>query len=283
MLRGFVTAAAALSIVIILRGRLHRPLPPTLNAEPLARIPDWPILILAGMTVWIGQILGASSTAMLLSLGPDASASLRGTALLMCGGYLGAAVASAFVLGLLPGIGSLIGLQAPPSPRTGLMRGAIALLLAAPIVMTAGWLAAITAELFSGRSPPMIAHKTLELLTAPAPGEQRVWWWLTVSGVILGAPVFEELIYRGFLQTSIRRAFLRAEGRAPARAGWAAIIITSLIFALMHANVAAWHALATLFVLSLAFGIAFERTRSLWTTITMHALFNALNITLATL
>jgi hypothetical protein len=54
---------------------------------------------------------------------------------------------------------------------------------------------------------------------------------------------------------------------------WAAIVITSSAFALVHPL---WMA-PIIFFLSLCLGYTYERTGNLWATITMHATFNALN------
>ena len=54
---------------------------------------------------------------------------------------------------------------------------------------------------------------------------------------------------------------------------WAAIAMTSLVFALVHPL---WMA-PIIFFLSLCLGYGYERTGSLWTSITIHALFNLLN------
>ena len=59
-------------------------------------------------------------------------------------------------------------------------------------------------------------------------------------------------------------------------------VIASVIFALAHLTVVPPHGLAALFVLSLGFGWAYEKTGSLWAPFTMHALFNAGNLILAT-
>ena len=53
---------------------------------------------------------------------------------------------------------------------------------------------------------------------------------------------------------------------------WAAIVVTSVAFAAIHET---WTA-PLIFVLSLCLGYAYERTGSLWTSITIHLLFNAI-------
>lgn len=105
------------------------------------------------------------------------------------------------------------------------------------------------------------------------------------------APVTEELLFRGHLQTALRRLFagrprmlpppLPIDGAAivaapidPATAAWTAwpaILLTSIVFALIHPL---WSA-PPIFLLSLALGYAYERTNNLWTPIFMHMIFNA--------
>ena len=58
--------------------------------------------------------------------------------------------------------------------------------------------------------------------------------------------------------------------------GWMAVILTSVLFALVHQL---WTAPA-IFVLSVGMGYAYERTGSLWASITMHFLFNGIQLAL---
>lgn len=111
------------------------------------------------------------------------------------------------------------------------------------------------------------------------------------------APPFEELLFRGHLQTLLRRMFHRMANRRPlstseddraislppptAPQTWAAIVMTSLIFASVHPT---W-SMPVIFVLALCLGYAYERTGNLWVSITIHAGFNTIStvIFLATL
>jgi membrane protease YdiL (CAAX protease family) len=86
--------------------------------------------------------------------------------------------------------------------------------------------------------------------------------------LILIASVFEEMLFRGILQSVIR-------GLTPGP--WEAIVITSVFFALSHP----WTHLPALFVLSCCMGYAYEKSGSLLRPIFIHALFNAANITAA--
>lgn len=66
------------------------------------------------------------------------------------------------------------------------------------------------------------------------------------------------------------------EARVPAWPSWVAIVITSILFALVHPL---WTA-PLIFALSLCLGYAYERTNNLWVSITMHALFNGVSTAL---
>lgn len=132
---------------------------------------------------------------------------------------------------------------------------------AATALARAGWMA----------PPDGPAHETLRMLVDE--GTFSPVWWTTTLMVVFAAPLLEELIHRGFLQT----AFGHATGRP-----WAGIVLSSVVFALIHMGAAPVYALPGLFALSLGLGWAFERTRRLAVPVAMHGAFNALNIIAAT-
>jgi len=91
---------------------------------------------------------------------------------------------------------------------------------------------------------------------------------VALFSILIFAPFFEELMFRGFLQTLLRKYI------GPK----ASILITSLAFAFFHFtprqsmnNIAI---ITALFALSLYLCIAYEKRRSLMTTISAHAAFN---------
>ncbi len=148
--------------------------------------------------------------------------------------------------------------------------GLLAFLLTFPVVALVGSLAAGAHAGITGEPPEQLAHPTLQALSGNL-GDP--WAWVLIAGVVLGAPIVEEILYRGFLQSAMLRAF---------KSPWVAITLTSLVFTLAHApGGVPWYALVTLFILSIALGLAFERTRHLGVPIVMHIAFNALNIALA--
>lgn len=122
-----------------------------------------------------------------------------------------------------------------------------------------------------------------------------------VIGACVIAPLFEELLFRGYLQTLIRRMLYRIFTRQPGPFGfpvvsevsnlangplvpaepppptaaqtWSAIVITSMVFASVHP---AWSQ-PVIFLLAVCLGYAYERTGNLWVPITIHAGFNTLS------
>ncbi|MEX2673707.1 MAG: type II CAAX endopeptidase family protein [Phycisphaeraceae bacterium] len=74
-----------------------------------------------------------------------------------------------------------------------------------------------------GEPAPRVAHQTLRvLLEATGPTA----WGLIFTAVVL-APIFEEILFRGLLQTALRHSGLVTNR-------WLVIIITTAFFALMH-------------------------------------------------
>jgi len=88
---------------------------------------------------------------------------------------------------------------------------------------------------------------------------------LVVLAVVV-APLTEEMIFRGLFQTMIRSYLGRP---------WLAIVVTSVLFAMVHGDLAHWPAL---FILALGLGYAYERSGSLFRPIFMHAMFNGLAV-----
>lgn len=221
-----------------------------------------------------GSVVGVAAAMPIVGIGPD---------------ELTSAVDSPKFLGVVSLVTYLIGVPvaavaaavvAPIAPAAGLKLrfrdlwvGLLAFLWAIPVVQGASIASAL---IFSalGSTPDTVAHEALDAIMA-APGDP--WTWATIASVTIGAPVFEEIMFRGFLQTAVRTW---------TGSGWTAVVLTSLVFAASHAAVVGvdgLYALAGLCALSLAMGAAFERTRSLGVPILMHVLFNTANVGLALL
>jgi uncharacterized protein len=78
---------------------------------------------------------------------------------------------------------------------------------------------------------------------------------------MLAAPVVEELLFRGFLQSAVRTVFGKLK----------AILISGFLFALIHLNA---HVFLQIFILGLLLAYLFEKTGSLIAPITVHICHN---------
>lgn len=125
--------------------------------------------------------------------------------------------------------------------------------------------------IFIGHAVPTIAHEAL------IPIRDEPWDPLKIGLIltaVLLAPVVEELLFRGLLQTSLQQSGL-------VRNRWGAIVITAVLFAAVHAGIAQLMALPALFVLALGLGYAYERSGSLFSSMLIHGTFNAVQIAIA--
>jgi membrane protease YdiL (CAAX protease family) len=105
-------------------------------------------------------------------------------------------------------------------------------------------------------------HELLEIMDKSPGPLMRI---LIAFGAIIVAPLFEEFLFRAHLQTLLSRV---------TRQPWIAVIITSILFSLVHH----WSIWLPIFTLSLCLGYMYERTANLWVTILMHAMFNGFSI-----
>ena len=228
------------------------------------------VWVIAALGVWT---LWALSAGVLMSLSSDRTEpgdALRSMALVGVGahliGILGAVV-------LVRGLARRVRRSPFVAHPVDALVGVGGLLLAFPVLYVVGAAAhAVASRVAAARgipAPDTLGHSTLRALTESDPS---VWVWVVIADVALLAPVFEEIVYRGFLQTGLVRLL---------RSPMAGIVLTSAIFALMHAGAVPSYALATLFVLSIGFGIVYERTGRIGAPIAMHAAFNGLNLLIA--
>ena len=151
--------------------------------------------------------------------------------------------------------------------------GAVGFLIAIPLIQTGAILGQAVQQWLSPTPPNLIAHETLDALVSMTPD---IWWWMVAANAVIGAPIIEEILYRGFLQQALRRGGVGT---------WPAIVLTGSIFALMHYTVlppdTAISALTALLLLAIALGMIRERTGLIAPCIIAHAMFNALNLGLA--
>ncbi len=180
--------------------------------------------------------------------------------------------------GMLPAIG-YAGVRASAAVRGGIRGWAFA----SPVLPTlertlAALLFVIPATLLTltvgtwistqlGHPPDPIAHDLLKTMLEAR--DQRLVWAFVVSAVVV-APLLEEIIFRGLVQTTLLHMNI-----LPGR--WAVVVASAALFAIVHFGMT-WIALVGLFVLAMGMGYLYERTGSLWSCVIIHAAFNALNV-----
>src|SRR5665213_2184260 len=187
-----------------------------------------------------------------------------------------------------------------------LLPGIVKGILAAMVVLPPTYLFSVLTDNvyrhFHYQHPP--EHQLLKVMSEPA--KPAVQWMLILAAALV-APLWEEFLFRGHIQTLIRRTLVTlSTRRPPGMEGlggyaplnvplnpqstvlsyesqnvnptyvwqtWVAIIMTSCIFALMHPM---WMR-PPIFVLALGLGYCYERTGNLWANITVHCLFNSVS------
>jgi len=150
--------------------------------------------------------------------------------------------------------------------------GLAAVVAVLPVMFALTQICSLLGLLLLGEAPPAIGHELLAVLRESDSTQATAL--LLMSAIVL-APLFEEVIFRGLLQTSL----LSVLG-PPQR--WTVILIAAGVFTFIHMGVA-WQVLPALFVLGIVLGWLYEKTGSLLPGVTTHAAFNAVNVVLATL
>jgi uncharacterized protein len=92
------------------------------------------------------------------------------------------------------------------------------------------------------------------------------WWLLALVVVGIGAPLSEELLFRGFLQPALLQTRLGF---------WGASAVTTTLWTAMHAGYSLV-GLTEVFLIGLMFCLMLRRTGSLRVTIAVHAIYNTL-------
>lgn len=146
----------------------------------------------------------------------------------------------------------------------------ISWILSYPLVIVISQLVAIMVAFFyQNVEPQQVAVQLIKDATVSKP-----LFICMALLVIFVVPLIEELLFRGFLQNWLKRFFHPI----------AAIVLTSGIFAVFHFSsqqgMGNIELLTALFVLSCFLGFIYERQKSIWAPISLHAIFNAVSILL---
>lgn len=154
----------------------------------------------------------------------------------------------------------------PPRPLRDSYVVLVALFCALPMVLGCNVLVTWMGEGWFGITPPEVGHDLLREL-----GKTESTW--TMAGLLLSAvilaPLLEECIFRGFIQTCLQ------EGLGWSRR-WYAILMVSFAFTAMHTGIP-WQFWPSIFILSMVMGWVYERTGRLTISILVHVGFNAIN------
>jgi hypothetical protein len=211
----------------------------------------WQVLILGFF--FIGQ-LGLPVLFGILGLNP-ASFNVRVQAFFVLGSYLLMAYGSLLVLYL--SIKSFLPL---PEDWFGLkwrsnwiLWGLGGYLVALPLVIL---VSLFNQQLWQGQGG------SNPILSLALEGRDNVALLVFFLTACVAAPVFEEMIFRGFLLSSLTR-YLPV---------WGAILVSSLLFAIAHLSLSEVLPLATL---GLVLGVVYTRSRNLLASMLLHGLWNA--------
>jgi membrane protease YdiL (CAAX protease family) len=157
-------------------------------------------------------------------------------------------------------LGSVFGIDKMPVGRS-LLLGISLLISAYPTVFAVGVLTSVLLKI----NPSTDVQEVMRIFENATAVTQRIPIILLAVAI---APVAEELAFRGYLYGVIKRFF----GAVPA------LLLSGILFALIHLNLPSFF---PLLVLGWVFALAYELSGSLLVPMTMHALFNALNLILA--
>lgn len=158
---------------------------------------------------------------------------------------------------------------APPHFAQDIGYGLYSLLFAFPLFLITSTVldAFIRIVLHIQELPDQVAVRFLKMTFA-----SPLYFSLTALSLILFVPCIEELLFRGFLQSWLRKRI----GPRPA------IVLTALGFSFFHyagdQGAANLLVIGSLFPLALFLGFIYERQNSLLASITLHASFNGISI-----
>jgi membrane protease YdiL (CAAX protease family) len=156
-------------------------------------------------------------------------------------------------------LNSLAGLSKMSFSRA-LFTGVVLLIAAYPPIA----LADVIAQNFFGGGTKSSRQQIVDLFTGSETIRDRV---LIIFLAVVIAPIFEEFVFRFFLYGVFKRYF-----------GWfVALLLNALLFGLVHMHLPSFVAL---FVLGGCLTVAYEWSGSLLVSMTMHAFFNAIMLTI---
>jgi len=229
------------------------------------------LLLLCGATVIGAMMVGGAFVSLLKPEWRGVHETTQATAVVM-----GLQYAFAIVIAVL--LARLVATSAKSSGLAFTARslpwGLVGGVLAWPAVIAASLGFVAVHRHLGYAQPDVLGHDTLRQISE---NRNDPWAWGLAFMAIVAAPIVEEIVYRGFLQSALLKMF---------GSPWVAIILTSTAFGAVHmvgAQSVQWYSAATVGVLGLCCGIAFEHRKEIGVPIMMHVLFNLTNVVLALL
>jgi membrane protease YdiL (CAAX protease family) len=144
-----------------------------------------------------------------------------------------------------------------------LLTGIVNLLSVWPLMLAMILVTAYFGRLIWGQEYQIQQHEELKQITETSDVLLQILIFVQAVAI---APLLEETLFRGLFQTMVRSLL---------GGPWAAIAISSVLFVVVHQDAAHWPAL---YVLSLCFGYAYEKSGSLFRPIFIHGLFNGITV-----
>ena len=146
--------------------------------------------------------------------------------------------------------------------------GALTWFLCFPIALFFSYLAQMFCTFFWGILPTeQLAVKFLRLIS-----KSTSLTLLTLFSILIAAPILEEWVFRGFLQTYFKQKWGYHH----------ALFLSSTIFSLFHLSLSQGLSniplLISLFILALFLGFLYEKQRSLIAPVTLHITFNSISV-----
>lgn len=144
-----------------------------------------------------------------------------------------------------------------------------------------GWFVAFPMVVFVNQILELLVHLIFDVMILPEQVAVQFlkmtighpfYFVLSLLSVLIFAPAIEEFLFRGLLQNWFKRYFNRTFS----------ILFSALCFSFFHFSLTQKLGnipiIGSLFVLACFLGFVYERQRSLLSSITLHATFNALSI-----
>jgi membrane protease YdiL (CAAX protease family) len=148
----------------------------------------------------------------------------------------------------------------PARPGREVLAGAVGGVLIRVVAFAAALLVVMLTEIFTNQAPSVPEQVPSEL--------SGLAQLLLGAVVVVGAPLGEELFFRGFLFRGLR-----------ARRGfWVAALVSSVAFAVVHVVEGNWFLVPVMFAVGMCLAYLYEREGRILVPIAAHAMFNLIGM-----